>query len=137
MSENENLNHQIKLNEEMISNLKEFFGSYLSDFLKEYRNKKEDDLKIHQVLEHQDKIYDKFHNLMKEKTLTASTGNLENHAKKQQQVIVVIKKFFSSNSKFIKLYRQGSKDYEKMNKLLIEQELIFEKLSKLMSQEKS
>lgn len=133
MSENEALNRQIKLNEEMISNLKEFFGSYLSNFLKEYRNKKENDPKMKEILELQDKIYYKFHNLMKGGVLTTEgTGDLQNHVKKQQQIIIIIKKFFSSNSKFIKLYRRGSKDYEKMKELLTEQESIFEELSKLI-----
>jgi len=34
------LQQKVKLNEEIISSLKEFFGTYLSNFLKEYRNEK-------------------------------------------------------------------------------------------------
>jgi len=35
------LEQQLKLNEEMISSLKEFFGTYLSNFLKQYRNQEQ------------------------------------------------------------------------------------------------
>lgn len=130
----DDLNRQIKLNDEMISNLKEFFGSYLSNFLKEYRNKKEDDPKLKEVLSLQDKIYDKFHKLMKEGNLESmQTTDPQSYAKKQQQIIEIIKKFFSSNSKFIKLYRKGSKDYGKMEQLLEEQQRIFDELSGLLN----
>ncbi len=61
------LQQKVKLNEEIISNLKEFFGTYLSNFLKEYRNKKDQhDEKLNKILERQDTIYQKFHELMKQ-----------------------------------------------------------------------
>jgi len=53
------LEQQIKLNQEIISNLKEFFGSYLSNFLKEYRNEKsEHDDILKKDLSRQDAIYE-------------------------------------------------------------------------------
>ena len=60
------LEQQEKLNEEMISSLKEFFGTYLSNFLKQYRNQELPDGKLNKILQRQDKIYQKFHELMKE-----------------------------------------------------------------------
>ncbi len=61
------LEQKVKLNEEIISNLKEFFGTYLSNFLKEYRdNEKEHDAKLDKILICQDRIFRKFHELMKE-----------------------------------------------------------------------
>jgi len=59
------LEQQVKLNEEMISNLKEFFGTYLSNFLKQYRNQKQSNEKLNKILQRQDGIYQKFHELMK------------------------------------------------------------------------
>jgi len=60
------LQQKIELNEEIISSLKEFFGTYLSNFLKEYRNEKDQhDEKLNKILEQQDTIYQKFHELMK------------------------------------------------------------------------
>lgn len=134
MSDSENLDNQIKLNDEMITNLREFFGSYLSNFLKEYRNKKDHDPRMLDILSLQDKIYDKIHHLMKYGVpISEQTDDPKTHLKNQQQIIIMIKKFFSSNSKFIKLYREETnKNYEKMNELLTEQERIFEDLSKLI-----
>ncbi len=61
------LQQKVKLNEEIISSLKEFFGTYLSNFLKEYRNEKDHhDEKLNKILEQQDTIYQKFHELMKQ-----------------------------------------------------------------------
>jgi len=60
------LEQQEKLNEEMISSLKEFFGTYLSNFLKQYRNQEQSDEKLNKILQRQDEIYQKFHELMKE-----------------------------------------------------------------------
>ena len=61
------LEQKVKLNEEIISNLKEFFGTYLSNFLKEYRdNEKEHEAMLDNILVRQDRIFRKFHELMKE-----------------------------------------------------------------------
>lgn len=60
------LEQQVKLNEEMISSLKEFFGTYLSNFLKQYRNQEQSNEKLNKILQRQDGIYQKFHELMKE-----------------------------------------------------------------------
>ena len=60
------LEQQVKLNEEMILSLKEFFGTYLSNFLKQYRNQEQPDEKLNKILQRQDGIYQKFHELMKE-----------------------------------------------------------------------
>ncbi len=142
MSNKESLKQQIQLNNEMISNLKEFFGSYLSNFLKEYRNNAEsnndcDDVRMKNIIKSQDAIFDKFHNLMKDKkSITISpeqSADLKNYLKYQQQVIVIIKKFFSSNSAFIRLYRERpSKNYNEMENLIGEQESIFSELSDLI-----
>ncbi len=61
------LEQQVKLNEEMISSLKEFFGTYLSNFLKQYRNQEQPNEKLNKILQRQDGIYQKFHELMKER----------------------------------------------------------------------
>jgi len=61
------LEQQVKLNEEMISSLKEFFGTYLSNFLKQYRNQEQTNEKLNKILQRQDRIYQKFHELMKER----------------------------------------------------------------------
>ena len=58
------LEQQVKLNEEMISSLKEFFGTYLSNFLKQYRNQEQPNEKLNKILQRQDRIYQKFHELM-------------------------------------------------------------------------
>ncbi len=60
------LEQQVKLNAEMISSLKEFFGTYLSNFLKQYRNQEQPNEKLNKILQRQDGIYQKFHELMKE-----------------------------------------------------------------------
>lgn len=58
---------KMELNKQIINNLKEFFGTYQSDFLKMYRNKEESDEKIKEILAQQDQIFSKFNELMKEK----------------------------------------------------------------------
>jgi len=68
MSKEELITHleqQVKLNEEMISSLKEFFGTYLSNFLKQYRNQEQPTEKLNKILQRQDGIYQKFHELMR------------------------------------------------------------------------
>ncbi|MCH8834047.1 MAG: hypothetical protein IIA81_07165 [Thaumarchaeota archaeon] len=69
MSKEELITHleqQVKLNEEMISSLKEFFGTYLSNFLKQYRNQEQPTEKLNKILQRQDGIYQKFHELMRD-----------------------------------------------------------------------
>jgi len=61
------LRQKIELNKQIINNLKEFFGTYQSDFLKMYRNKEESDEKLKEILAQQDQIFSKFNELMKEK----------------------------------------------------------------------
>ncbi len=62
------LTQKIELNKNIINGLKEFFGSYLSDFLKMYRNTEEEhDEKLKEILAHQDKLFSKFHEVMKER----------------------------------------------------------------------
>jgi len=61
------LRKNIELNKQIINNLKEFFGTYLSDFLKMYRNANEEkDEELKEILARQDQIFSKFHDLMKE-----------------------------------------------------------------------
>ena len=58
---------------------------------------------------------------------------LKKEIKIQNQFIVTLKEFFSSNSKFIKLYRQRPEGYhQNMQSLLANQEKIFSKLSELI-----
>ncbi len=62
------LGKNIDLNKQILNSLKEFFGTYLSDFLKTYRNvDEEENEEIKEILAHQDQIFSKFHELMKEK----------------------------------------------------------------------
>ncbi len=61
------LEQQIKINEEIISGLKEFFGTYLSNFLKQYRDQDaQPDEKLSKILQRQDGVYQKFNELMKQ-----------------------------------------------------------------------
>ena len=61
------LRQKIELNKQIVNSLKEFFGTYLSNFLKQYRNEKaKHDEKLNKILERQDRIYQKFHELMKQ-----------------------------------------------------------------------
>ena len=60
------LKERIEINNQIIANLKEFFGTYLSEFLKMYRDGTESrDERLNKILLHQDQIYAKFHELMK------------------------------------------------------------------------
>ena len=60
------LRQKIELNKQIVNSLKEFFGTYLSNFLKQYRNQEQPDEKLNKILQRQDGIYQKFHELMKE-----------------------------------------------------------------------
>ena len=54
----------------------------------------------------------------------------------QNDVINTIKEFFSSNSQFMKIYRQKQYDqYEKLESVLANQEKIFSKLEELIKKE--
>ena len=60
------LKERIEINNQIIANLKEFFGTYQSEFLKMYRDRAESiDESLSKILLHQDQIYAKFHELMK------------------------------------------------------------------------
>ncbi len=52
----------------------------------------------------------------------------------QQKIIIILREFFTSNSKFIKLYRKNSPElYPEMEALLDKQEAIFKKLESTIS----
>ncbi len=54
----------------------------------------------------------------------------------QNDVINTIREFFSSNSQFMKIYRQKQYDqYEKLESVLANQEKIFSKLKELIKKE--
>ena len=54
----------------------------------------------------------------------------------QNDVINTIREFFSSNSQFIKIYRQKQYDqYEKLESVLANQEKIFAKFEELIKKE--
>jgi len=58
---------------------------------------------------------------------------LKKEIETQLRVIAMIKEFFSSNSEFMKLYRQRSEGYsQKMKTILDNQEKIFSGLSELV-----
>ena len=60
------LKEKIEINNQIITNLREFFGTYQSEFLKMYRDGIESgDERLNKILLHQDQIYAKFHELMK------------------------------------------------------------------------
>ena len=60
------LSEKIEINNQIIANLREFFGTYQSEFLKMYRERTEsEDERLNKILLHQDQIYAKFHELMK------------------------------------------------------------------------
>ena len=60
------LKEKIETNNQIITNLREFFGTYQSEFLKMYRDGIESrDERLNKILLHQDQIYAKFHELMK------------------------------------------------------------------------
>lgn len=130
------LQQKIDLNDQIISSLKEFFGTSLSDFLKVYRDiENTKDEKLGNILKRQDMIYKKIHELM-EASLSSSANSKEDSLSKlteisqrQQRFISSIKQFFSSNSKFMVAYRKKSPElYSQMETLLDEQEVIFQKL---------
>ena len=131
------LQQKIDLNDQIISSLKEFFGTSLSDFLKVYRDiENTKDEKLGNILKRQDMIYKKIHELM-EASLSSSANLKEDSLSKlteisqrQQRFISSIKQFFSSNSKFMAAYRKKSPElYSQMETLLDEQEVIFQKLN--------
>ena len=54
----------------------------------------------------------------------------------QNDVINTLKEFFSSNSQFMKIYRQKPSDqYEKLESILANQEKIFAKFEELIKKE--
>lgn len=56
----------IEINDRIIVNLKEFFGTYQSEFLKMYRDRTDSgDETLNKIVLRQDQIYSKFHELMK------------------------------------------------------------------------
>lgn len=58
---------------------------------------------------------------------------LKNKIIQQEMFITTIREFFSSNSRFIKLYRKHSPEsYPEMESLLDQQEAIFHKLESIM-----
>ena len=60
------LREKIDINNQILANLREFFGTYQSEFLKMYRERTEGrDERLNKILLHQDQIYAKFHELMK------------------------------------------------------------------------
>ena len=61
---------------------------------------------------------------------------LQNKITSQNDVINTLKEFFSSNSQFMKIYRQTSPhQYEKMESILANQEKIFAKFEDLIKKE--
>jgi len=134
------LQQKIDLNYQIISSLKEFFGTSLSDFLKVYRDiENTKDEKLGNILKRQDMIYKKIHELM-EASLSSSANSKEDSLSKlteisqrQQRFISSIKQFFSSNSKFMAAYRKKSPElYFQMEALLDRQEVIFQKLKSII-----
>ena len=130
------IQQKISLNDEIISSLKEFFGTTLSDFLKVYRDfENTEDEKLKNILKRQDTIYQKLHELMKASSLRFANSKEDNLSKlteineRQQRFISSIREFFTSNSKFMATYRKKSPElYFQMETLLNKQEVIFQKL---------
>ena len=61
---------------------------------------------------------------------------LQNKIASQNQIINTIREFFSSNSQFMKIYRQKPSDqYEKLESILSNQEKIFAKFEELIKKE--
>jgi hypothetical protein len=130
------LKQKIEVNKEIIANLKEFFGTYLSNFLKEYRNRKDaPDERLDRILKRQDEIYQKFQELMKGKMSEKQNNHeLLDEIQYQEKIIATIREFFTSNSKFIKLYRKNlPESHPEMESLLDQQEKIFERLQTTMN----
>ena len=130
------MQQKIGLNDEIISSLKEFFGTTLSDFLKVYRDfENAEDEKLKNILKRQDTIYQKLHELMKASSLRFANSKEDSLSKlteingRQQRFISSIREFFSSNSKFMAAYRKKSSElYFQIETLLDKQEVIFQKL---------
>ena len=130
------MQQKIGLNDEIISSLKEFFGTTLSDFLKVYRDfENAEDEKLKNILKRQDTIYQKLHELMKASSLRFANSKEDSLSKlteingRQQRFISSIREFFTSNSKFMAAYRKKSPElYFQMETLLDKQEVIFQKL---------
>lgn len=60
------LRNKIEINNQIIANLREFFGTYQSEFLKMYREGTENrDERLNKILSHQDQIYARLHEAMK------------------------------------------------------------------------
>jgi len=92
---------KIGLNDEIISSLKEFFGTTLSDFLKVYRDfENAEDEKLKNILKRQDTIYQKLHELMKASSLRFANSKEDSLSKlteingRQQRFISSIREFF-------------------------------------------
>lgn len=134
------MQQKIGLNDEIISSLKEFFGTTLSDFLKVYRDfENAEDEKLKNILERQDTIYQKLHELMKASSLRFTNSKEDSLSKlteingRQQRFISSIREFFTSNSKFMAAYRKKSPElYFQMETLLGKQEVIFQKLESII-----
>ncbi len=134
------MQQKIGLNDEIISSLKEFFGTTLSDFLKVYRDfENAEDEKLKNILKRQDTIYQKLHELMKASSLRFANSKEDSLSKlteingRQQRFISSIREFFSSNSKFMVAYRKKSPElYFQMETLLDKQEIIFQKLESII-----
>ncbi|MEX0764125.1 MAG: hypothetical protein WEC35_01670 [Nitrosopumilaceae archaeon] len=61
---------------------------------------------------------------------------LQNKIASQNQIINTIREFVSSNSQFMKIYRQKPSDqYEKLESILSNQEKIFAKFEELIKKE--
>ena len=134
------MQQKIGLNDEIISSLKEFFGTTLSDFLKVYRDFEngEDEI-LKNILKRQDTIYQKLHELMKASSLRFANSKEDSLSKlteingRQQRFISSIREFFTSNSKFMAAYRKKSPElYFQMETLLDKQEVIFQKLESII-----
>lgn len=60
------LRDKIEINNQIITNLREFFGTYQSEFLKMYREGTESrDERLNKILLYQDHIYARLHEAMK------------------------------------------------------------------------
>ena len=132
------MQQKIGLNDEIISSLKEFFGTTLSDFLKYRDFENAEDEKLKNILKRQDTIYQK-HELMKASSLRFANSKEDSLSKlteingRQQRFISSIREFFTSNSKFMAAYRKKSPElYFQMEALLDRQEVIFQKLESII-----
>ena len=70
---------------------------------------------------------------MSEANQDQTIQELKKEIETQLRIIAMVKEFFSSNSEFMKLYRQRSEGYsQKMKTILDNQEKIFSGLSELV-----